>query len=265
MYESIHCFVLCFFSLTRQLYFVAYEESIHIYRPQPAPEILGGPLAILRPGPSNNSLAIGGYIDAEYPHQPNHIVVGDLGSLEVLMLAYDDGDVIGYYTHTILDYIERCSKHERAEKGNHGRLASSTAASMAPKKPSPFFRETAGKSAWGLAIHTKSCLVAVSTNLVEVNVFALALDSKHRGARVKGSECSGHYAAPHHWRNRNRRILLPLGINGSNMPCISFLDDAKGYAQKVVGIDIYGTAWFLDIWKSGYDQCLYMRPPPQHG
>jgi hypothetical protein len=34
-------------------------------------------------------------------HAINHIKIGNFGNLEILLVARDDGDVIGYYTHLL--------------------------------------------------------------------------------------------------------------------------------------------------------------------
>jgi hypothetical protein len=67
-------------------------------------------------------------------HNVNHIIVGNLGVLEIVLMACDDGDVIAYYTHTIQAAIK--------SPGNQ------------PIRP--FFHENVGISAWGLAVHSKS-------------------------------------------------------------------------------------------------------------
>jgi len=36
----------------------------------------------------------------------NNMIISDLGSHEILLMAFDDGDVIAYYTHAIIAAIE---------------------------------------------------------------------------------------------------------------------------------------------------------------
>ncbi|EFX04718.1 hypothetical protein CMQ_1646 [Grosmannia clavigera kw1407] len=255
---------------TTQLYFAVYQDKIHVYRPQPAPEILRGPQLILCPGPSSAARTIGGYIDPKFPHQANHAIVGNLGSQEILLLGYDDGDVIAYYTHHIRDYLERRSRRPRRRQQQQQQPL---------KKPKPFFHQTVGMSAWGLAIHAQSRLIAVSSNLYEVNVFAFALyppsPSRSAGStgrlgvfhRPPAASADGRPTSDLellrllHLRDRNWRILLPLGLSGHNMPGIAFIDDANGDAEKVIGVDIHGNAWFLDLWKVGVNRALVILPP----
>ena len=193
----------------------------------------------------------GGALDHRFPHQINHIIVGDLGDLEIVLFAYDDGDVVAYYTHAIV----RCIKV-------HGDQTRGPCASPIRQvaHPKPFFHENVGKSAWGLAIHGQSRLIAVSSNLHEVTVFAFALS--HANVPVRFPEVDDSpglgcgqtaFALQRHFLSRTRtwRVILPLGRAANNIPNISFADDETGEAEKVVAVDIVGNAWLLDIWKIG--------------
>ncbi len=193
----------------------------------------------------------GGALDHRFPHQINHIIVGDLGDLEIVLFGYDDGDVAAYYTHAIV----RCIKV-------HGDQTRGPCASPIRQvaHPKPFFHENVGKSAWGLAIHGQSRLIAVSSNLHEVTVFAFALS--HANVAVKFPEVDDSpglgcgqtaFALQRHFLSRTRtwRVILPLGRAANNIPNITFADDEAGEAEKVVAVDIVGNAWLLDIWKIG--------------
>lgn len=191
-----------------------------------------------------------------FPHQANHIITGDLGGIEIVLLAYDDGDVVAYYTRHIVSYIENLPKRRRGPQPSK-------------KVPQPFFRETVGMTAWGLAVHSQSRLIAVSSNLAEVNVFAFALQPpraddplqhKTQPLVVPSDDFSPTtYAGASalelesllRLRDRYWRILLPLGPSGHNIPSIDFISDAKGIAEKVIAVDINGCIFIMDIWKVG--------------
>lgn len=179
----------------------------------------------------------------------NHIVVGDLGNLEILLLSFDDGDVVAYYTHLIVQAIEQ----RRSLRGRKaGRLL-----------PGPFFHENVGASAWGLAIHTHSRLVAASSNRHDVTVFAFALESKEKQTDEQAQASpelwsgQGVLGLEMHFRSRTRtwRIVLSTGHDGRNsphnIPSIAFCDDDRGNADKVAAVDINGNTWLLDIWNVG--------------
>jgi len=51
---------------------------------------------------------IGGTIDRANPHFINNILVGDLGSKEILLVACDDGDILAFYIHQIITSIIKC-------------------------------------------------------------------------------------------------------------------------------------------------------------
>lgn len=181
-------------------------------------------------------------------------MIGNLGHLEVLFFAFDDGDVGAYYTHTIAHYILSASRRKQID----GRLPPT---SIGPKE---FFHENVGESAWGLAIHQESRLLAVSSNKAEVTVFAFAL----RQNQSRELEDISFDPSPKLWpgktalglerdfrtRTRTWKIILPLDQEGSNIPNISFCDDEQGCAEFVVAQDIRQRTYFLDIWRMGYPQ-----------
>ncbi|KAK3693750.1 hypothetical protein B0T22DRAFT_476566 [Podospora appendiculata] len=239
------------------LYFTAYQDKIYVYQPRKAPHILPYPSMIIHPKRTKVARLIGGRIDKAFGHQVNHIIVGNLGSFEVVFFAYDDGDVGAYYTHdiarSILAYLEP----------RHG----VGGARLPP--PKEFFHENIGLSAWGLAIHEKSRLLAVSSNRYEVTVFAFAMTKTSR-TRIPSDETevddspkvwSGQTALEleKHFNSRTRtwRIVLPLGPQGHNIPNIAFCDDEEGNASEVVAVDIRGNTWILDIWKIGSSPIQY--------
>ncbi|KAK2040495.1 hypothetical protein LZ31DRAFT_557760 [Colletotrichum somersetense] len=218
------------------LYFAAYENRIFIYRPKSTPKqaLPREPNLILATKPDKIARHIGGTLDRRFHHQANHIAVGFLGREEVLVSVYDDGSVFAYYTRHIAQYIERASSGCRSTN-------------LIPK---PFFRENVGISAWGIAIHQKSRLIAVSSNRKEVTVFAFGLSRLPEA--VEGRERPLDYCERSVLkRKRNWKICIPLGDGGHNIPNISLWDDHEGFAEKVVANDIYGTTWILDIWKVG--------------
>ena len=190
----------------------------------------------------------------------NSIMVGNLGILEVVFFAFDDGDVGAYYTHAIAGYIKANSEYHHGFSGHPPRQ----------QLPKEFFHDNVGKSAWGLAIHERSRLLAVSSNKHEVTVFAFAMNENM--TRVSAVEedtspkvCSGQTALQleKHFRSRTRtwRIVLPAGPEGRNMPSIAFCDDDEGHADKVVAFDIDGNTWIFDIWKIGSFPIIYPPTP----
>lgn len=46
-------------------------------------------------------------IDSDHPHAVNHLVIGHLGDHEILLMGCDDGDVIAFYTHLIMEQFEQ--------------------------------------------------------------------------------------------------------------------------------------------------------------
>lgn len=249
-------------TLREQLYFAAYQDRVYVYQPRrTAPHILPAQSLILHPRPSKLAEQVGGVIDKRFPHQINHIIVGNLGDIEIVLLAYDDGDVAAYYTHAVARSIKAHAGDDVRRSGGRPRPAAHLR---------PFFHENVGKSAWGLAIHERSRLIAVGSNLHEVTVFAFALTSTavvynypdwDVSPRTRCGQTA--VALERHLRSRTRtwRIVLPLSHAGSNIPNVTFMDDEHGEADRVVAIDVAGNVWLLDIWSLGTYPLRWPKAP----
>ena len=76
----------------RNLFFIAYNDEIHVFRPQfPHQTISSKPELVLKLPVSRPGLR--GCIDPTRPHAVNHLIIGDMGIEEILVAACDDGDV----------------------------------------------------------------------------------------------------------------------------------------------------------------------------
>lgn len=187
-------------------------------------------------------------MDTDVPHSINHLVTGFLGSEEIVAACCDDGEVYAYYTRDIAEWISSQDKSPLAHPSGPRRPRSASV-----KLPAHFFRENVGMTAWGLAIHQKSRLIAVSSNRCEVTVFAPALDEDAEGRpSTQGPDDSVKLDARESFvreRTKNWRIVLALEYNANNIPNICFVDDDQGEAEKVFAIDIDGYTWIADIWR----------------
>jgi hypothetical protein len=139
--------------------------------------------------------------------------------------------------------------------------------------PHRFFAENVGNSAWGLAIHTKSRLIAVGSNSHEIQVFALALATSSQEKsqnRLRLSSRDRNAARLEKFpilkqkipravdgqpsRNYNFRRILKLDARGDNIPSVSFADNIYGEAETVVAKDVKGALWFLHIWNGTWQR-----------
>lgn len=163
------------------LYFVAYRGYIHVYRPNRTPDSIlnKSPLVILEPNCTKTPVAqfVPGHVNRRCPHEVNHVKVGDLGDLEILLISRDNGEVVAWYTKDIARFANR-----RLQNPDIG---ASKASVVGPRH---FFAENVGSSAWGLAIHSASRLIAVSANTWEVTVFAFALENAEDDDEEEGKE-----------------------------------------------------------------------------
>lgn len=229
---------------------MAYQTQIFVYVPRSISKqsLPCKPDLRLLATPTDVAFCIGGYADPVTPHSINHIITGKLGEEEVLVASCDDGDVYAYYVKDIADWIT--SKDSLPLQPGHRRRNKPSPFAY----PEPFFRENVGISAWGLAVHQKSRLIAVSSNRSEITVFALALSTSRRNRPEKHTLCKACYHCDQpeafvRQRSRNWRIIVTLGPSADNIPNICFVDASDGHAEKVSAVDIGGTLWLADIWK----------------
>ncbi|KAG8353071.1 hypothetical protein FVEN_g9029 [Fusarium venenatum] len=217
------------------LYFSAYQGRIFVYRPRAAPSqaLPSQPDLQLKPKASSVAREVGGALDESRPHTVNNMTIGFLGDEEIVLACYDDGDVVAFYTKDLAKRIFT----------GHGTTDMLRKNQTAPKE---FFHENVGISAWGLAVHRKSRLIAVSSNRHEVVVFALALTQKPPNRRTSVSRTT---QLAIQRRTRNWRIVIRLPSVADNIPNVCFIDDRQGNAQRVGAVDVKGNAWLADIWK----------------
>ncbi|KAI5367991.1 Putative ribonucleotide reductase, transcriptional regulator Crt10 [Septoria linicola] len=230
-------------SQERNLYFVAYNTNIYVYVPQyPTQFVPHTPALIVSSQPSSPGLA--GTIDPRNPHSINSLVVQHLGNEEVVAAVRDDGDVDAFLVRHIASAIEK-----RAEAGS----------SIGPVADElrPIFQSNVGQSAWGLAIHTKARIIAVSANTHNITVFkfGLARDVDDEN-EVSGSDSEDSS------NTRGREEVVSQVINGSsNIPHIAFCntgDDPKG--QWLLTTDIGGNCRAVNLDRMQTNQTFRFGP-----
>ncbi|KAG9384630.1 CRT10 domain containing protein [Pyrenophora tritici-repentis] len=139
------------------IYLVASNDVIHVYQPSFPDQSLSEPELVIHP-PSTGQTGPG--IFADNHRSINRILVDYLGNEEILLLARDDGDVVGYRTEEIHRALERrTTKDEPASEDDiHC-----------------FLLRNVGASAWGLAVHREARIIAISANTHCITVIAYAL------------------------------------------------------------------------------------------
>ena len=211
-----------------------------------------------------------GLLDPRKPHACNQIIVGDLGNEEILLLACDDGDVLAYTTRSISNAILAKDSRKFDVPAPNTDLK-------------PFFIRNVGSSAWGLAIHKASRMIAVSANTQRITVFAFAL---HHGGRQDDAEVSEsefdieddveiQYEIPDQVRQlttapghslRNLEITITLTGHRDNIPSISFCNhDSDQNGRYLVSTDIRGETLIWDIWAQQAIKRHSLPPGPPNG
>src|SRR5271170_5193499 len=158
------------------LYFVATGAHVAVYVPSFPLQKLGSLPALSIP-PTIANASAKGYIDPSNPHAINHLIVGDLGMAEILLLCTDSGNVAAYHTKSIQEVVRKRSLH-----GNE-----TISTNFVDVRA--FFSQWVYESAWGLAIHSHARMIAVSANTphhvptaddcAKITVFAFALSSRN--------------------------------------------------------------------------------------
>ncbi|KAK5216045.1 hypothetical protein LTR72_010921 [Exophiala xenobiotica] len=248
------------------LYFVANRDSIAVYRPEfPFQKLHRLPSLLIPPTLAQSQAE--GYMDTYFPHTINHMIVGDLGSEEIVLVGTDSGNVTAYFTKAIDEAIRR----------DPYRFSTNARSDYVGVRA--FFTQWVYESAWGLSIHSKARMIAVSANTTrhvrsddpcsKITVFAFALteqsdshghpqddhDSIDIADHAKQPDweewqCKGRDPAPPP-RNKNYKITLG-GFEGHNynIPSISFVNtDDDNDGRWLLSTDIGGEMKMWLIWQ----------------
>ncbi|KAF1810993.1 hypothetical protein P152DRAFT_515401 [Eremomyces bilateralis CBS 781.70] len=178
-------------------YLVACAAEVEVYKPTFPAHGLPGQLSWVVDLPKS-SPGITGTIDALRPHSVNYLIIDYLGNKEVVLVACDDGDVLGYYIDDIHLQILQSGENRGGRNPNDYRVR-------------PFFHKNVGMSAWGLAIHSVARMIAVSSNTHRLVVYWFGLDGNDMIHR------------------KEKRLELP--DSGENLPTVNFCntgDDPDG-------------------------------------
>ncbi|KAE8312963.1 hypothetical protein BDV41DRAFT_577140 [Aspergillus transmontanensis] len=245
-------------SQRRNLLFVAYTHQIYVWEPAGSFQTLGSkPEMIITPVMKDPYSS--GYISPHMPHAINNILVDDLGRDEVLLLVTDSGNVCGYRVEAIFSALKRA-----AERKEHRPFDGS--------QVDPFFAEYVEASAWGLAIHKFSRLIAVTANTGLVTVFAFALVNSASGKgndvgqglgeeedltdygqtwlEIKSDEefKQLRHLMPAEQRKRNMRLTYTGHF--TNIPSVSFLNcDLDPNGTWMVSTDIENQVFVWKTWE----------------
>ena len=172
-------------------------------------------------------------LDSRFPYTINHLIVGDLGIEEILLIATDYGEVVAYRTRDIMSAIERRSDPGvlNIDDGDEVR---------------PLWHDNLGDTAWGLAIHSRARMIAASSNSHEVTVFAFGLAGDLPLARKEPSR------RPETTRKQTQRLQIP------GHP----LDDSAT-SRSMSPDDFMEQRHYEDYITSRWPQSITVRPPEE--
>jgi CRT10 len=198
-----------------------------------------------------------GIISRQSPHAINNILVDDLGRDEILLLATDSGNVCGYHVESIFSHIESA-------------ISNGEQRPILDTRIDPFFCESVGLSAWGLAVHKYARLIAISSNTGIITVFAFAIADESDGEPSSHSESfiDDFQNYGQNWlhiddaeqfekfrqliptnKHRSRNVRLSYKGHFTNIPCIDFLSsDLDSEGMWMVSTDIDNRVFVWAIW-----------------
>ena len=249
-------------SQCRNLYFVAFRDQISVFEPLfPSQTVPKEPVGVIEYPESRPGLH--GYIDPTTPKAVNYLVVRNLGEEEVLLLACDNGDVIGFTTRAIDKSVQEC------------RVTSD------PSKKcviAPFFQENVGASAWGLDVHSAERIIAVSSNTHKIIIFAFAIErseeESHEGNAFldpqedeaiefnKSEDCPKSAKLSSYWKlptenndySQRNYINFAWSLDGhdENIPAVAFLNAELPDDQGIylASVDIGGRTILWEVWST---------------
>jgi hypothetical protein len=213
------------------LYFLASNDTIHVYRPSfPDQNLSSEPELILHPPVSAQT---GPGIDQLDPHSITRILVDYLGNQEILLLTCDDGDAVGYRTEEIHRALER--RTNRLEPANEDDVHH-------------FLHLNVGASAWGLAVHREARIIAISANTHRITIIAYALAGPVNEPEASDSDVPESLSSmPNFPYSRQEENIIILEAH-TNLPALSFDnngDDRSGRWLFSSSIDGKTTLWDL--------------------
>ncbi|KAK2747087.1 hypothetical protein FQN57_002342 [Myotisia sp. PD_48] len=241
-------------SQRRNLYFVGHADLVHVYQPGPKQSLSGALALVLKPTIVDYHRS--GSV-SDYALTINHLIVGDLGLDEILLLCTDSGNVCAYRTELIYEVIQRYQS-EAIDPLTLG------------TKVNSFFAQSVAISAWGLAIHKAARMIAVSSNSRIITVFAFALSSNPKQVSTEfelmektfpGLSTPKDWVYIHHTKfstlqNKSRKYTRThnfrfcLSGHRNNIPNISFLNcDLDPYGDWLVSVDIDKRLLLWKIWE----------------
>ena len=212
------------------LYFIAYRDQVFVYRPSFPDQTLEEPVIRIVLSTTNSRRA--GDLSHRYPHAVNHLTIGDLGDMEVLACACDDGDFIVYFVSKIAKSV----RDVESKKGHVKPVLCSL---------KPYLISNVGGSAWGIAINKTARLLAVSANTHDITIFVCALGENRDDSFEHEFTCDINMPDP----LRRRDQILIVGGHATNIPSISIWSDPEDPSRAfLVSTDIGGDIIICDIW-----------------
>lgn len=224
------------------IFFLACNDTIHVYRPSfPDQNLSSEPQLVLCLPVSPQT---GSGIDPQDPHSVTRILVDYLGCDEILLVACDDGDVVGYR----IDEIQRSLISQTPSTEGSPRSLSEE------ETVRHFLHRNVGASAWGLAVHRAARIIAISANTHRITVLAFALSEPLQPCSecpldTVESESIGNFSAHAEKYRYSRKEDLTFELwCETNIPAVSFNntgDDPSGHWLISCSIDGATTVWDL--------------------
>ena len=222
------------------LLFAVYDfDIVYVYKPQGQSACIGKPLLKLKAPTSGPGLT--GYNDPRHPHGINHLIAGLLGTKEIILFACDDGDVLAYYTDQIASEIafEGVVREKNTGPKPFGGYS----------QIKPIFHQNVIQSAWGLAIHTTSRKIAVSSNTAIIHVFTFGLAGPNQSGEVTSSQDQWPVYGAQDNNDIGWNAHIILAGHGTNIPTVAFDNSGQDpEGRYLISADIGNEVRVWDLW-----------------
>ncbi|KAE8452243.1 hypothetical protein EG329_001710 [Mollisiaceae sp. DMI_Dod_QoI] len=221
------------------LYFAATVDKIQVFIPRDVRNTISGlPDLVLDLPISQRALEVGGSLDPDLPHSVNNMKIGDLGNLEILLVACDDGDVIAYYTHMLDREVQLLKAQQHATPPVSTIRTQITVFALACQNP-PKYRDP--NDDFESSINPLDSESELEDSCEEATADHIEATVRHRQGWLISDRlgCGRFYS--------NVKVQIQLPPEGHNIPSVDFTSDERGDVHMVLAADVNGNLWAFDL------------------
>jgi hypothetical protein len=205
--------------------------------------------------PPVSSVGLQPGIDFQDPHSITRLHIDYLGNEEILLVACDDGDVVGWRVSEIYRLVSHIQQ-QKSKNEDH-----TYGFEDAEPQIRVFLHRNVGASAWGLAVHREARMIAISANTEQVTVIAFALTCPVADSDEEMDSSSEDIDAQRGLQgSRSQERIITLRAS-NNIPAVHF-DQGNQSGRWLFSSSIDGENHLWDLWKPDVSDSAF---PPTTG